>query len=213
MKEQIENLQKSYELSSEQVADAVNPIEVAAIFEREKVSYVLIGGHMLSYYTGAARATGDVDFIVGGADFSRSVNLVGQAFQQFRRHDRVYHITYDSTQQNTSEAERIDLVKDSFPLFREVVKSYSVSVRNGDVVVQLPIVEAAIALKFAASISPNRGDENKPIDHADLIRLVRYNPNLDKQLLSKLGDLVYVGGGNELLSVVSDLQSGKHVSL
>ncbi len=30
MKEHIKNLQKSYELSSQQVEDAVNPLEVAA---------------------------------------------------------------------------------------------------------------------------------------------------------------------------------------
>lgn len=44
MKERIENLQKSFELSSQQVGDAVNPLEVAALFESQKVSYVLIGG-------------------------------------------------------------------------------------------------------------------------------------------------------------------------
>lgn len=59
MKEQIENLQKSFELSSQQINDAVNPLEVAALFESKNVSYVLIGGHMLSYYTGTARATVD----------------------------------------------------------------------------------------------------------------------------------------------------------
>jgi hypothetical protein len=46
MKEQIENLQKSYELSRQQIDDVVNPLEVVALFEKENVSYVLIGGHM-----------------------------------------------------------------------------------------------------------------------------------------------------------------------
>lgn len=77
MKEQIENLQKSFELSSQHIEDAVNPLEVAALFESNCVSYVLIGGHMLSYYTGTARATVDVDFIIGGADFERASGEVG----------------------------------------------------------------------------------------------------------------------------------------
>ena len=63
MKARIENLQKSYELSSQQVEDAVNPLEIIALFEQEQLSYVLIGGHMLAFYTGTARATVDVDFI------------------------------------------------------------------------------------------------------------------------------------------------------
>jgi hypothetical protein len=47
--EGVENLQKPFELSSLQIEDAVNPLEVAAIFEHELASYVLIGGHMLSF--------------------------------------------------------------------------------------------------------------------------------------------------------------------
>ena len=51
-----------------------------------------------------------------------------------------------------------------------------------------------MALKFAASISPNRGDENKPIDTADLLRLVRSRNTIDDAALMKLGDLIYRGG-------------------
>jgi len=124
MTKSIENLQKSFELSNQQIDDAVNPLEVAAIFENERVSYVLIGGHMLSYYTGAARA-----------------------------------------------------------------------------------------LKFAASISPNRSDENKPIDNADLLRLIRSTSKLKEKTLITLGDLIYPAGGRELTSVVKDVQNGKPINL
>ena len=213
MKEHIDNLQKSFELSSQQVKDAVNPLEVAAIFEKEKMAYVLIGGHMLSYYTGTARATVDVDFIIRGADFSRASAAIDKAYKQFKQNDRVYHVTYDSNQPNIKDPERIDLVRDNFPLFREVVQSYSVTIRSGEQTIKIPTPEAAIALKFAASISPNRGDENKPVDNADLLRLVRAKPNLNIKALTKLGDLVYSGGGKELVSIVSDIQAGKPVSL
>ena len=93
MKEHIENLQKSFELSSQQIDDVVNPLEIAALFESENVSYVLIGGHMLSYYTGIARATMDVDFIIGGADFERASKAIHKAYAQFKHHDRIYHVT------------------------------------------------------------------------------------------------------------------------
>ena len=96
MKEDIQNLQKSYELSSQHVEDAVNPLEVAALFEKERVSYVLIGGHMLSFYTGTARATVDVDFIIGASDFARAAKAINKAYTQFKYHDRVYHVTYNT---------------------------------------------------------------------------------------------------------------------
>ncbi len=213
MKEHIDNLQKSYELSNQQVEDAVNPLEVAALFEKEHVSYVLIGGHMLSYYTGTARATVDVDFIIGGAHFTRAAKVIDKAYSQFKHNDRVYHVTYDSKRAGLKDAERIDLIKDGFPLFRAVVQGYCYIIRARKHTVKIPTVEAAIALKFAASISPNRGDENKPIDNADLLRLIRSRPNFDVDALSKLGDLVYCGGGKELVAIVEDIRSGKAISL
>lgn len=213
MKEHIENLQKSFELSSQQIDDAVNPLEVAALFEREHVSYVLIGGHMLSFYTGTARATVDVDFIIGGAHFSRATKVIEAAFAQFKQKDHVYHVTYDTKKLGVSDPERIDLVKDGFPLFREVVERYCHIVRSGKHTVKVPTAEAAMALKFAASISPNRGDENKPIDTADLLRLVRSRNTIDDAALMKLGDLIYRGGGKELVSIITDIRSGKKVSV
>lgn len=165
MKEHIENLQKSFELSSEQVDDVINSLEVAALFESQKVSYVLIGGHILSYYMGTARATVDVDFIiVSGTDFERASQAPRQSYAQFKSHNRVYHVTYDTKNPHIKDLERIDLVKDVFPLFKSVVNKYFVTLRSKEQRIKIPTIEAAIALKFAASISPHRGDENKSVD-------------------------------------------------
>lgn len=213
MKEHIQNLQKSYELSRLQIEDAVNPLEVAAIFEEERVSYVLIGGHMLSFYTGTARATVDVDFIIGGPDFSRAALAINKAYTQFKQNDRIYHVTYDSQKSGQKDLERIDLVKDGFPLFREVVIKYCHTINSQKHTIKIPTIEAAIALKFAASISPNRGDENKPVDNADLLKLVRSKPDIKEDALIKLGNLVYQGGGRELVSIVADIKAGKTISL
>ncbi|GLS27306.1 nucleotidyl transferase AbiEii/AbiGii toxin family protein [Marinibactrum halimedae] len=213
MKENIQNLQMSYELSSQQVEDAVNPLEVAALFEKEHVSYVLIGGHMLSFYTGTARATVDVDFIIGGPDFPRATKAIDKAYAQFRQNDRIYHVTYDSKKSGKKDLERIDLVRDGFPLFREIVIKYCHTISAHKHTIKIPTIEAAIALKFAASISPNRGDENKPVDNADLLKLVRSESNIKEDALIKLGNLVYQGGGKELVSIVADIKAGKAVSL
>jgi len=213
MKEQLENLQKSFELSRQQIDDAVNPLEVAALFENENVSYVLIGGHMLSYYTGTARATVDVDFIISNADFEHAVKTIHTTYTQFKHHDRTHHVTYDSKKPRANDPERIDLVKDGFPLFKAVVHEYCVTVRTKKHVIKIPTIEAAIALKFAASISPNRSDENKPIDNADLLKLIRSTPALNDKALVALGELIYHGGGNELVTIIYDIRKGKAISL
>lgn len=79
--------------------------------------------------------------------------------------------------------------------------------------VKVPTIEAAIALKFAASISPHRELENKPVDNADLMRLIRTRSKIDEKALLALGELVYRGGGRELVSVVNDVKQGKAISL
>jgi hypothetical protein len=206
-------LQEAFELSRQQVEDAVNPSEVAAIFEREKVSYALIGGHMVSFYTGNARATVTVDFIVGGAHFARAAKAIDKAYSQFKQNGRVYHVTYDSKKGGPTDAERIDLVRDGFPLFREVVTRYCHAVKTDSHTVKIPTIEAAIALKFAASISPNRGVENKPVDNADLLRLIRSTLRIDDKVLLTLGDFIYRGGGKELIALVADIRAGKPVRL
>ena len=66
---------------------------------------------------------------------------------------------------------------------------------------------------FAASISPNRPDDDKAIDLADLLRLIRSDSKLDETILRQLGDLVYSGGGNELIAPVDDVRHGKGLSL
>ncbi|MBX2858843.1 MAG: hypothetical protein KTR17_09290 [Cellvibrionaceae bacterium] len=70
MKEHIDNLEKSFELSSRQVKDAVNPLEVAAIFEKEKMAYVLIGGHIYSVTIKGGRQTIKIPTAEGGLVFS-----------------------------------------------------------------------------------------------------------------------------------------------
>ncbi len=104
-------------------------------------------------------------------------------------------------------------MKDGFPLFREIVQKYCIALQAKKYTIKVPTIEAAIALKFAASISPNRSDENKPVDNADLLKLVRVKLDLDYQLLSLLGDLIYKGGGKELVSIVDDILNGLPVNL
>ena len=213
MKKQVDNLQKSYEVSSQQIDDVVNPLEVVALLESEKVSYVLIGGHMLSYYTGMPRATADVDLIIDGVDFERTSMLIREAYTQLEHHDRINHVTYDSQKPGAKDPERIDLVKDSFPLFKTVVRDHCVTVSAKNHTLKVPTLEAAIALKFAASISPNRGDENRPVDNADLLNLIRTSKKFDKKALTVLGEQIYPGGGKELESVVADVVKGKAINL
>ena len=113
---------------------------------------------------------------------------------------------YDTKNPHAKDSERIDLVKDGFPLFNTIVQKYCVSLKAKKQIVKIPTIEAAIALKFAASISPNRSDEDKSVDNADLMKLIRVTSKLDEEELRTLGELIYRGGGKELTAVVSDVK-------
>ncbi len=214
MKENIHSLKRSFELSSQQVGDAIDPLEIAAVFEKEKLAYVLIGGHLMGFYTGIARATVDVDFIVGGKDFLRATKLIKRHYAQLAENDKVQHITYDSKASKTIDKERIDLVKDTFPLFKAIVNCFSITLTASGESIKVPTIEAAIALKFAACISPYRSGDDKPVDQSDLMKLIKASatkPNA--KTLKELGDLIYPGGGKELIAVVDDVSEGRKTSL
>ena len=125
--------------------------------------------------------------------------------------DRVYSVRFKSSRRSHLDAERIDLVKAGNPFFQRILDRYATPIQSKGQRVHVPTVEAAIALKFAAAISPNRGDESRPQDRIDLLAIVRKHTNLNQAVLAELGDLVYSGGGVELQTFVRDVQAGKNV--
>ena len=215
MKKDIENfLEQSHQLSRQAVADAVSPQEIVLILSKIGAKHVLVGGHMLSFYTGSPRATVDVDVIVSTAHVKKAVDAISAAYPQFDERDLVYNVRFSSRAHGRGEnAERIDIVRSNTPLFDKIIKSHSVAVKSEGRTVHLPTVEAAIALKFAAAVSPNRGDEKRPQDRTDLMLIISRNRNLNHGVLNELGDLAYPGGGEELVTLVSGIQGGKPVSI
>lgn len=209
MKNKINNLIKSYELSKLTIDSVINPLEIIKLFEDKGLNYVLVGGHMLAYYTNNPRATVDVDFIIAEADFNKARKIITANYSKLRQNDKTHHVTFDCIHSKDSEAERIDLIKDGFPLFKQVLKA--LSKKSGKL--KIPNIEAAIVLKFAASISPNRAEDDKLIDQADLINLIKTKAKLNEKTLVLLAECIYTGGGNELLQVINDIKQGNAISL
>ena len=66
-------------------------------------------------------------------------------------------------------------------------------------------------MKFAAMVSVHRAYEDKLIDGRDFIYMVKKNSELDPDTLQRLGELVYSGGGKEILKLVADARAGKRL--
>ncbi len=62
-------------------------------------------------------------------------------------------------------------------------------------------------------ISLMRVDKKKLQDAADFIDIVERNPDIDLEMLEKLGDLVYNGGGKEILELVRKVRAGEKLEL
>jgi hypothetical protein len=77
----------------------------------------------------------------------------------------------------------------------------------------VPTLEMALACKFAPMISLTRMDEKKLIDAADFIDMVKRNADIDLEALEELGNVVYNGGGQEILELVRRVRAGEKLEL
>ena len=71
----------------------------------------------------------------------------------------------------------------------------------------------ALAMKFSAMISLTRSDYKKHFDAGDFIRIVKANPDIDLEKLHMLGQLVYNGGGAEIVEKVKQVRAGEKLKL
>ena len=62
-------------------------------------------------------------------------------------------------------------------------------------------------------ISPNRPMEKTHQDAHDFIVMVKKNPEEDVETLRELGEIVYSGGGAELLEMIRKVRAGERLNL
>ena len=106
----------------------------------------------------------------------------------------------------------IDLMKPMKPHLRAIFKNAK-TVEMGKQKYRIPSCEMALALKFAPMISLARQDKKKLVDAHDFIDIVEKNKDLNHDVLASLGDLVYNGGGKEILELVRKVRAGEKLNL
>jgi len=75
-----------------------------------------------------------------------------------------------------------------------------------------PEREMAIASKFAGIVSKTRQLADKYQDAHDFMCIALRAPN-DLEKLRRLGELVYAGGGDEIVKLVEDARAGRDLKL
>jgi hypothetical protein len=187
----------------------IPPIQVIRVLRAIGVKFMLIGAHGLGGWTGAPRATQDVDVLVGQRGYKKAVKALLAAFPHLEADDQevVTRLCDPETGQVV-----IDVIKPNQPLYRVGFKhTHTVEVEGERY--EVPSLEMALAMKFGPMVSPNRPIDRKYQDAADFIRMAKTNADIDMEQLAELGELVYPGGGKEIVQFVAQARAGERLKL
>jgi len=180
----------------------IGPESIARILKDAKVKYVIVGAHAANGYTGRPRATVDVDVI---AQFpKKAVRAIAAAYPKLQIRD-----TPVVTRFMDQDLEAIDVMKPmASKLWSRLLKETREVLIEKETV-RVPVLEGVIAAKFSAMVSALRRLPDKKQDAVDFIRIVESNANINLPFLSELAELVYVGGGAEVLKLLEDVRAGR----
>jgi hypothetical protein len=182
----------------------------------KKVPFVLTGAQAIGGWTGRPRATKDVDILVKpGRNLTRAVKAVRELYPQLEvrevagvwaffvpgEKDSVIDITYPP---------RADLAE---------TLAHPVWVEDRGLRYRIPALEAALANKYGAMLTPSRNLGKRTNDGADFTNMVLHSLDegqqpIDLQQLAALGEKVWPGGGGEeILRLVEQVKAGRSFNL
>jgi hypothetical protein len=197
------------QISEYYVKNFIPPLDIVRILNAAKVRFMLVGAHGLAGWRAEPRATQDVDILVGHRQHQKAVRVLLKEYPHLQPDDQEVVIRLRDAE--TGDV-LIDIMKATQPLFRDALR-HTQLVESEGIKYKIPTLEMALAMKFAPMISIVRVDEKKYVDAADFIRIVKKNPNIDLDLLAQLGELVYPGGGKEIVELVRKVQAGEKLQL
>jgi hypothetical protein len=205
----VESLATSSALSEYYVPNLITPLEVIRVLNAIRVKFMLLGVHGLSGWTREPRATKDVDVLVATRGHRKAVQALLAAFPHLQAEDHEVVTRFRDPETGTV---LIDVMKPNQPLYRDALK-HAQPVESGGQKYLVPSLEMGLAMKFSAMISLTRSDDKKYFDAGDFIRMVKANPDIDLVKLHALGQLVYNGGGDEIVENVRKVRAGEKLTL
>jgi hypothetical protein len=189
--------------------DLITPGELIRLLNVEGIRFLLVGAHGLGGWTKKPRATEDVDILVGTRGHKKAVRVLQNAYPHLTAED---HEIVTRFRDPTTGRVVIDVMKANQPLYRDALK-HTKQVSSAGQSYEIPSLELALAMKFAAMISLTRSDEDKLTDASDFIKIVKANPDIDLTKLHQLGQLTYNGGGDEITEKVRQVRAGEKLNL
>jgi hypothetical protein len=189
--------------------DFITPVQVIALLNAAGVRFVLAGAHGLAGWTRAPRATQYVDVIVAARSVRKAVRELLAAFPHLEEEN---HEVVVRLRDRETKVVSIDVMKPNQDLTRAALKNTRAVEAEGHTY-HIPSLEMALALKFAPMISLTRSQEKKHFDTGDFITMIKVNADIDLDRLAELGELVYPGGGAEVVKLVGQVRRGERLVL
>jgi hypothetical protein len=178
----------------------------------KKIPFVLTGAHGISGWTGRPRATQEVDILVkAGRNYARAVKALQALYPSLETHQ------FAGVTGFFLPGEKVSLIDVTYPHRRDIAETLetAVWVEEGGQRYRVPALEAALANKYGAMLTPNRDPAKRAIDAADFYFMVRNAGQegrrpIDLDRVRDLGEMVWPGGGGaELLRFVQEAKEGK----
>lgn len=166
-----------------------------------EAKWALVGAHAVGMLT-EPRATTDFDFVIQGTKLARIIRLLEERIGDLGAQDIGSGVRLLSID--------IDLIRsNNHPLFREAITRTRMIERWS-----VPVTEVLLALKFMSAVSPWRGATQKAQDFVDLRKVYEnHRDALDRELLSRLADLVYRDAHTELEYLLDRIDRGDPISI
>lgn len=173
------------------------------------IRHALAGGHAVSTHT-RPRLTVDVDLLVDGRRRAAIEKQIAEAGLFVRAEQDVLRVLTSPT----AEPPVADLLlADSHPVWAEALRIAADGLFQGQ---RLPVatVPALLAMKLVAATNPDRPQEDRLQDVADIGRLAKSHWNPATALEARrIADLAHPGAGAELERLVGDLLAGRPVTV
>jgi hypothetical protein len=179
------------------------PREVVPILHDIGVDFVLVGAHGIAGWLGDPRATQDVDILVRVRDTHRAADAIVKKFPEL-----TVERLADVWRMSRAEQHVLDLMRATIPFFKRVLRE-TVTTRVANRPTKVPNLEAALAMKFRAMTGHYRPQAKKYLDAGDFLSMLKTYPDHKSELLRELGELVYPGGGADIVKYVEDGRTGR----
>jgi hypothetical protein len=203
------SLREATEITRWFLPNLITPLAVIRILNAVKVRFMLVGAYAIGGWTRESRGTTNVDVLVATRGHRKAVRALQDEFPTLQAED---HGVATRLRDPDSGNVVIDVMRPNQSMYQEALQHRRMVESEGQTYA-IPTLELALAMKFSAMFSLNRADEKKHSDAADFIRMVKANANIDLKSLAAFGELVYNGGGAEIVGKVEEVRAGRRLRL